>query len=200
MPQDNDTNSAILCGQLVHPFIDERGENGELFYRSALKIKRLSDNTDTVQLLVPEKVMRESSLGDADHIEVCGTVNVTRNEHTFPRWSMFVEASSIKRAADSNLNKNDVYLSGVVRCAPKLRTPNAGYICDLLIQCGQVYIPCIVWHELALLASQLEIDDHVALTGRFQSRTFEKREGDAINEYTTHEISVFFLKIGERSD
>ena len=68
-------------------------------------------------------------------------------------------------------------------------------ITDLLVAVNRAYnksdyIPCIVWGRNARFAGRLAVGDNIKITGRIQSRKYQKRTPDGVEEKTAYEISV----------
>ena len=75
-------------------------------------------------------------------------------------------------------------------------TPFGREITDLLVAVNRAYnksdyIPCIVWGRNARYASGLEVGDKVVMSGRVQSRDYEKKlETGEVVTRTAYEVSV----------
>ena len=64
------------------------------------------------------------------------------------------------------------------------------------------YIPCITWGRSARFAAKLSVGDKITLTGRLQSRAYQKQLPDGtVIEKTAYEVSVGHLELlsGERT-
>lgn len=58
------------------------------------------------------------------------------------------------------------------------------------------YIPCITWGRSARFAAKLNVGDKIALTGRLQSRAYQKQMQDGtVVEKTAYEVSVGHLEL-----
>ena len=72
-------------------------------------------------------------------------------------------------------------------------------ICDILLAVNRPYgkadyIPCIVWGKEAVLASRLDVGSPVEVTGRIQSREYEKKLSETETEMrVAYEVSVHRL-------
>ncbi len=60
------------------------------------------------------------------------------------------------------------------------------------------YLPCIAWGALARYCGELTVGDGVRLTGRLQSRTYRKVEGERQEERVAYEVSVAEAEKRER--
>ena len=68
-------------------------------------------------------------------------------------------------------------------------------IADILIAVNRAYnksdyIPCIIWGRNARYAGKLEVGDNIKITGRIQSRKYQKKTENGAEERTAYEISV----------
>ena len=58
------------------------------------------------------------------------------------------------------------------------------------------YIPCITWGRSARFASKLSVGDRITLSGRLQSRGYQKQMPDGtVVEKTAYEVSVGHLEL-----
>ena len=58
------------------------------------------------------------------------------------------------------------------------------------------YIPCITWGRSARFAAKLNVGDKIMLTGRLQSRAYQKQMPDGnVIEKTAYEVSVGHLEL-----
>ena len=84
-------------------------------------------------------------------------------------------------------------------------TPFNREICDLLIAVNRQYnksdyIPCIVWGRNARFAGNLPVGEHVSISGRVQSRNYNKKlSDDTVVTRTAYEVSVAKLPSWTRS-
>lgn len=95
---------------------------------------------------------------------------------------------------------NEVQLTGTLCKQPVYRvTPFGREICDMMLAVNRGYgksdyIPVITWGGNAKRASTLRTGDRITLSGRIQSRDYEKKlaTGDSITR-TAYEVSAFRL-------
>lgn len=98
------------------------------------------------------------------------------------------------------LDNNVVTLIGTIRDNPTFRkTPFGKEITDLIVTVPRSHVndhfPCISWWETAREAAQFQPGDKVKLTGRLQSRTYQKIIDDKKIDFETHEISVLHISL-----
>ena len=57
------------------------------------------------------------------------------------------------------------------------------------------YIPCIAWGRNARYLSNLSVGENVKLWGRMQSRKYQKKTGDEVEERTAYEVSISKIEV-----
>ena len=98
---------------------------------------------------------------------------------------------------DDTINPNTLKLNGYI-CKPPVyrKTPFNREICDVLIAVNRQYgksdyIPCIVWGRNARFAQNLSVGEHICVSGRVQSRTYQKKLSEEnVVTRTAYEVSV----------
>ena len=104
-------------------------------------------------------------------------------------------------------NPNCIVLSGYVCKPPVYRTtPFNREIADILIAVNRSYnksdyIPCIAWGRNARFAQNLEVGEKIVISGRIQSREYQKRLDDSeIKTMTAYEVSISKLSAYENAE
>ena len=102
---------------------------------------------------------------------------------------------------------NEVTLVGYICKKPIYRqTPFGREIADVLLAVNRAYnksdyIPCIAWGRNARFCQNMEVGTEVKLTGRVQSRTYEKKYEDGKTETRiAYEVSVASMEIVNKED
>jgi len=95
------------------------------------------------------------------------------------------------------MDYNEIDIVGYVCKEPVYRTtPFNREICDVLIAVNRGYnksdyIPCIAWGRNARFVKNFTVGDKVAVSGRIQSRTYQKKlESGEILMKTAYEVSL----------
>ena len=103
---------------------------------------------------------------------------------------------------DERENPNQIQLTGTLCKAPAYRTtPFGREIADMMLAVNRAYgksdyIPCITWGRSARFAAKLSVGDKITLTGRLQSRAYQKQMPDGtVIEKTAYEVSVGHLEL-----
>ena len=106
----------------------------------------------------------------------------------------------------SEENPNLIELKGFV-CKPPIyrTTPFNREICDVLIAVNRAYnksdyIPCIAWGRNARFARYLSVGEFVCVSGRIQSREYQKKisEEQTVAK-TAYEVSVGKIVAGSKA-
>ena len=115
----------------------------------------------------------------------------------------FVKELDILDSDEETGSMNEIFLQGFLCKAPVYRkTPLGREIADVLLAVNREYgrtdyIPCIVWGRKARYVSRLKVGDQVQVTGRIQSREYEKIEASEKVKKRAYEVSVFRLNFVE---
>jgi len=104
-------------------------------------------------------------------------------------------------------NPNSIVLSGYI-CKPPIyrTTPFNREIADILIAVNRSYnksdyIPCIAWGRNARFAKNLAVGERIAISGRIQSREYQKKvTDDDIKIMTAYEVSISKLAAYENAE
>jgi single-stranded DNA-binding protein len=97
----------------------------------------------------------------------------------------------------SDKNPNSILLSGYICKPPVYRTtPFNREIADVLVAVNRAYnksdyIPCIAWGRNARFVKTLCVGDKIAISGRIQSREYQKKLSETeCRTMTAYEVSV----------
>ena len=192
-----DTNNFAEISGIIDSepiFLYTKGETR--IYGFFLISKRLSETTDRIFVLASEDLLKD--LHSGQEIGIRGKVS-TYNKRTEDKARILVRvyAKEIKNYVEG---ENLVLLDGYMCKKSDLRhTPKGRKIVDMIIAVGNKkhsdYIPCIAWGKNADFAQNLKVGSHIALSGRFQSRTYQKQisESEKVNR-VAYEVSVFKME------
>ena len=111
--------------------------------------------------------------------------------------SVFAREITFLEEIDDKQNVNSISMDGYIGKAPICRkTPLGREIADVLIAVNRPYgksdyIPCICWGRNARFVGQLDIGTHVRISGRIQSREYQKKlEDGEFETRTAYEVSA----------
>lgn len=198
---ENPNNRMIAAGRLTAaPQLSHEVMN-EPFYSAILQVKRLSGALDSIPLTLPGKLLVEGQPLEDTLLLVQGQVrSYNKVVEGAGRLMVTLFAQSIAPTQD-NETLNRVELTGALCKPPVYRsTPFGREICDMMLAVNRAfgksdYIPCIAWGRNAQYASRFHVGDRLHLTGRLQSREYQKlmENGEYIVR-NAFEVSAFTLE------
>jgi len=169
---------------------------GEGFYEFNIKIKRLSDIFDIIPVTISERLMNEKTIEVGEKVHFVGqyrSYNKLSENKSKLLLTIFIKVFLEVNEYD----ENEIEITGYVCKEPIYRTtPFNREICDVLIAVNRSYnksdyIPCIAWGRNARFVKSFKIGDKVSVTGRIQSRAYQKKldNGDIVTK-TAYEVSL----------
>ncbi len=201
MTTDNILNNEVeLTGTVESDLKFNHEVYGEGFYSFVIRVMRLSDISDLINVTVSERLLQNFSLSKGDLITVNGQFrsynNYTENGNKL-MLTVFARDISINPEEGKLKNPNSIFLNGFLCKKPVYRTtPFGREITDLLIAVNRAYnksdyIPCIAWGRNARFAGNLEVGENIKIHGRIQSRDYQKKISDTETiTKTAYEISI----------
>lgn len=202
----NETNVIDLSGVVSQEPVYNHEVFGENFFQFYLSSIRMSENIDVLPVLVSERLIDLDSLKVGTYVHVKGQVR-TFSKHTDDgaRPSLLISVFTKEICIPDEPFKNDVNevtLNGYICKTPVERaTPLGREICDVLVAVNRPYgksdyIPCIAWGRNAKYVGELEVGTALKLTGRLQSRNYNKKIDDTnFEQRTAYEMSVSKLEV-----
>lgn len=202
-----ENNQVAISGEIASDFSYSHELYGEKFYMVDVKVKRLSDNYDTIPLMVSDRLVDTSNTCVGLKVKVTGQFR-SYNKHEERKnrlvLSVFVTDVEFLNELDESDHENQIYLDGYICKEPIYRkTPLGREIADLLVAVNRPYgksdyIPCICWGRNARYAGNFNTGDHIAINGRIQSREYVKSiNGDESVTKVAYEVSVSKLEVLE---
>lgn len=177
---------------------------GEKFYLFKLKVPRLSDNFDMINITISERFFPYLKPKIGDNLKIEGQFRSYNNfTDTGSRLilTVFVKNIDYVTYEDEIQNPNSIYLNGYICKPPVYRTtPFKREISDILLAVNRSYnksdyIPCIAWGRNAKFAESLCVGDNLKIRGRIQSREYQKKISDEEFETkTAFEVSISKLE------
>ncbi len=189
-------NKVYVYGEIVSEAQFSHEVYGEGFYEFYVKVMRLSGQADILPVTVSERIMTED-------MKPGGTICALGQFRSYNKLeggkSRLMLTVFVRELLDEQpgKNPNSVVLSGYICKPPVYRTtPFNREIADLLIAVNRSYnksdyIPAIAWGRNARFVRNLSVGDKVALSGRIQSREYQKKQPDeSFVTMTAYEVSV----------
>ncbi len=178
---EQENNKMYFSGEIVSEPIFTHVAYGEGFYEFDVRIPRLSGAYDVIPVTISEKLLYGEEIGKGTKISAVGqfrSYNKLEGDHSRLLLTVFVQELL---TGENERTPNSITLNGYV-CKPPIyrTTPFNREIADILVAVNRAYnksdyIPCIAWGRNARFASKLSVGDRIALSGRVQSREYEKK-------------------------
>lgn len=177
-------NTISLRGILLDAMTATTSINGAVTYHGTVAVTRESGTVDELPIALDSSKMPNLNPFDlrGQRVTVSGEIRTfTRNDEAVGhRHQVVVWVDSLYKAPDGVRDDQHIALEGNLCQMPKFRvTPHGREICELLVACNRGvkanYIPVICWGYTARRMAGAEVGDLVELTGRFQSRRYEKK-------------------------
>ena len=200
-------NQVTIAGEVVSDFTFSHEIYGENFFLVNIAVSRLSDSCDIIPVMVSDRLMDVKGDYKGYILQASGQFrSYNRHEETKNRLvlSVFAREVSFIDIPEGEQNPNHIFLDGYVCKKPVYRkTPLGREIADVLLAVNRPYgksdyIPCICWGRNARYVGNLEVGTRLKVSGRIQSREFEKKLADGTKDVrTAYEVSVSKIEIVE---
>jgi single-stranded DNA-binding protein len=199
-------NIVSLTGTLCTGFEFSHRAYGENFYMVYVQVVRSSGTQDVIQVLVSERVADVTTIGSGTRVKIDGTYR-TRNYTEAGKMHLvqYVFADHLRETDDPE-DKNYIYLEGVICRKPVFReTPKGRKVTDALLAVNHnyhksYYIPVLGWTRNAFYLEKLNVGDKLNLTGRIQSRIYQKMINGVLEDRSTQEISIYWIDDGSEGN
>ncbi len=200
-----ENNKAEISGEVVgDPFFSHE-IYGEKFYQFPIRVPRLSNNSDVINVTFSERFFPEIFPTIGKFLQIEGQFRSYNNFTDIGnRLVLTVFAKTIHSLSTlSDIeNPNQIFLNGYICKQPVYRTtPFQREISDILLAVNRFYnksdyIPCIAWGRNAIFAETLAVGTQLKIWGRIQSRDYQKRltETEVVTK-TAYEISITKMEV-----
>ena len=199
-----ENNQVTMMGEIASGFTFSHEIFGEGFYMVDLKVRRLSDSSDIIPLMISERLINVKENFEGSNVCVIGQFrSYNRHEEKKNRLvlSVFVREIEFIEEAGEGTKTNQIFLDGYICKAPVYRkTPLGREIADLLVAVNRPYgksdyIPCICWGRNARFAADFTVGGHIQIWGRIQSREYVKKiSEEEMEKRVAYEVSVSKLE------
>jgi len=190
-------NKVFISGEIVTQAEFSHEVYGEGFYEMYVLVKRLSGQGDILPVTVSERLISDRDLKVGVTIHALGqfrSYNKLVDGKSKLMLTVFVRELLDEAPAK---NPNSIVLTGYICKPPVYRTtPFNREIADILIAVNRSYnksdyIPCIAWGRNARFAKNIAVGEKIAVSGRIQSREYQKKvTDDDIRTLTAYEVSI----------
>ena len=199
MSQVKGENQGMLRGEVLAAPKLSHHNHGVDYYLVPFRVPRLSGAEDVVNLVVSQPQRELWQPGN--WLEVGGEVRSYNNRSG--QGSRLVITMLVREVLQAHCREgeNHLLLAGALCKPPVYRaTPFGREICDLMLAVNRAfgksdYIPCIAWGRNAQYAARFRVGDRLRVTGRLQSREYQKLLDNG--EYMVRsalEVSCFTLE------
>lgn len=190
-------NRVYIAGEIVSEATFSHEVYGEGFYEFFIRVMRLSGQADILPITLSERLIQGGMLCKGKSICAVGqfrSYNKIENGRSRLMLTIFIR-ELLEEFPDKN--PNSILLSGYI-CKPPIyrTTPFNREIADLLVAVNRAYnksdyIPCIAWGRNARFVKNLTVGDRIAISGRIQSREYQKKLNETeVKIMTAYEVSV----------
>lgn len=198
---ENSSNRMVAAGRLEAPLTVSHEVMNETFYAGVLLVRRLSGAVDRLPITVPGKLIDVDKWSPDLLLSMQGQVrsyNKVMDGAGRLMITLFVQHVAEGEANDT---LNRVELTGAL-CKPPIyrSTPFGREICDLMLAVNRAfgksdYIPCIAWGRNAQYASRFHVGDRIHISGRLQSREYQKLlDSGEYMQRNAFEVSAFTIE------
>lgn len=190
-------NKVYLKGEIITEARFSHEIYGEGFYEMDVLVKRLSGQADILPVTISERLIESANLKIGSTLMALGQFRSYNKQVDGKSKLMLTVFVREVLEEEYGKNPNNIVLSGYICKPPVYRTtPFNREIADLLIAVNRAYnksdyIPCIAWGRNARFVKNLSVGERVALSGRIQSREYQKKLSETdIKTLTAYEVSV----------
>ena len=206
-----ENNTVLITGTVAEGCVFSHEVYGESFYMFRISSDRLSDKADILPVTISERLIDKELLQVGTKVKVMGQLrsyNNYNNKKNRLILTIFAREISLLEEEDIKM-ENQIFLNGFICKAPIYRkTPFGREISDILVAVNRAYnksdyIPCIAWGRNARYMANLEVGANIRVWGRVQSRIYQKRVGEEVEERVAYEVSVSKIELpghGEQAE
>ncbi|MBR4934735.1 MAG: single-stranded DNA-binding protein [Anaerotignum sp.] len=201
-----ENNTVLIAGTITEGCVFSHEVYGEGFYTFRISSERLSDKADILPVTISERLIDKELLQVGVKVDIVGQLRSYNNYGSKKnRLVLTIFAREIRLMEDTeDKSENQIFLNGFICKAPVYRkTPFGREISDILVAVNRAYnksdyIPCIAWGRNARFISNLEVGANIKVWGRVQSRVYQKRMGEEVEERVAYEVSVSKIELPEK--
>ena len=189
-------NKVFIAGEVASEPKFSHEVYNEGFYEFNLKVTRLSDSYDIIPVTISERILDVNTIKVGD--KICGNGqfrSYNKLEEGKSKLMLTVFLRELLPYVDSD-NPNIIEIVGYVCKEPIFRTtPFKREISDVLLAVNRSYnksdyLPCIAWGRNARFVKNFSVGDKVMVSGRIQSRDYQKKINDELITKTAYEVSL----------
>ena len=203
-----ENNTVLITGTVAEGCVFSHEVYGESFYMFRISSDRLSDKADILPVTISERLIDKELLQVGTKVKVMGQLRSYNNYNSKKNrliLTIFAREISLLEEEDIKM-ENQIFLNGFICKAPIYRkTPFGREISDILVAVNRAYnksdyIPCIAWGRNARYMANLEVGANIRVWGRVQSRIYQKRVGEEVEERVAYEVSVSKIELPDHGE
>lgn len=169
---------------------------GRKFYKFRIETARTSGIKDVLTCVVADNLVKE--IAENEKITLFGEIRTTNFSVQDTGKKRLLVQVYVRSVSEYKKDENEVFINGFVCKKPIFRkTPLGRSITDVMIASNRLsnkksdYIPCVVWAPNAEYMALSKVGTELEVTGRLQSREYQKRceDGTKVTK-TAYEVSV----------
>lgn len=199
-------NKATVSGTIVSEPTYNHDAFGERFYQIFISILRDSGTADIIPVIISEYLLLgPDKKYTSRRCKVKGRFqSYNKKDESGNHLVLYLFARQVDFSEESLplCDKiNNLFVDGFICNKPIYReTPLGREITDIMIAVNRPYgkldyIPCIAWWRNARRASKLEIGTQIRISGRMQSRMYQKVIEDSVQSKVAYEVSIGSLEV-----
>ena len=194
---EKQNNKVYVKGEIITEAKFSHEIYGEGFYEMDILVKRLSGQADILPITISERLIESGNLKIGSQLSAIGQFrSYNKQVDGKSKLMLTVFVREVVEGVEYK-NPNTIVLSGFI-CKPPIyrTTPFNREIADVLIAVNRAYnksdyIPCIAWGRNARFVKNLEVGERVSLSGRIQSREYQKKISETESKIlTAYEVSI----------
>ena len=189
-------NEIILKGVVVSDLEFSHEFSGEKFYEFKLQSKRLSGISDVLKCLISEIYIEKIKKGSYIVTKAMVRTYNNRNNKKLDVFVFISDKPTVGEYEEDLMDINEVTVEGYIcKQMPFRKTPLGREVTDFIVAVNRAYgksdyIPVIAWGRNAKRTSLLPVGSKVKIKGRLQSREYQKRLEDKIENKVAYELSA----------
>lgn len=201
MESTNSLNWVKLSGKVATDPTYSHEAYGEKYYDFFLEVLRHSGKSDIIPIIISERFGLEKIV-KGNSVTIIGQFRGF-SQSLGDKYKLILQVFVKELKEDSELpEENLIKLEGYLCKQPLFRTTPLGRdICDLMVVVNRKpgksdYLPCITWGRNAKFTKNMSIGTRVYLEGRIQSREYQKKLNENLEETRiAYEVSVNLIKL-----
>ena len=203
-----ENNNVTICGMITSGLQYNHELHGEKFYNFFVASKRDSGVPDYIPVTISERLIDTDAEWCGQNVKITGTFrSYNKNTKTGKHLILSVFVDEISCVDKDEPDENEIHLDGYICKEVQYReTPLGREIADVLLAVNRPYgksdyIPCITLGRNARYASSLDVGARIRITGRVQSREYQKRiENDVTETRVAYEVSAKEICVVKESE